>query len=144
MLVVTGFTPLLVNLESMTAKPQADGGNKNCVAWKVEKAVHYFAHTDKVTTDYGSTDYRKVPQSLESCLTWDVEQSFYKLHRTLLNAFKCLAIPFENGGGCLQCIFKMRDNKRFVREEENSRGQGCEGSLWVNKHATGFFVAWAT
>ncbi len=44
MLAATGFVPLLVNLKSMTAKPKADGGSKNCVAWKVEKAVHYFVH----------------------------------------------------------------------------------------------------
>ncbi len=44
----TGFTPLLVNLESMTTKPNAGGGSKNCVGWKDEKAVH----ADKVTTDF--------------------------------------------------------------------------------------------
>ncbi len=48
MLAVTGFTPLLVNLESMTSKPNVGGGSKDCVAWKVEKAVHYFVHADKV------------------------------------------------------------------------------------------------
>ncbi len=25
--------------------------SKTCVTWKAEKAVHYFVHTDKVTTD---------------------------------------------------------------------------------------------
>ncbi len=50
MLVVTGFTVLLADLENMTAKPKADGGSKNCVAWITEKAKHYFAHTDKVIT----------------------------------------------------------------------------------------------
>ncbi len=49
-LTATGFTPLLVNLESLTSKPSAGGGSKDCVAWKVEKAVHYFVHADKVTT----------------------------------------------------------------------------------------------
>ncbi len=29
-----------------------------CVAWKVEKAVHYFVQTDNVTTD-SSTDQEK-------------------------------------------------------------------------------------
>ncbi len=38
MLMATGFTPLLVNLESMTSKPNAGGGRKGCVTWKVEKA----------------------------------------------------------------------------------------------------------
>ncbi len=51
MLAATGFTPLLANLESMTTKPKADGGSKNSVAFKAEKTVHYFAHTDEVTTD---------------------------------------------------------------------------------------------
>ncbi len=51
MLTTSGSTTLLVNLESMTSKPNASGGSKNCVAWKVEKAVHYFVHADKVTTD---------------------------------------------------------------------------------------------
>ncbi len=55
MLTATGFTPLLVNLESMTSKPKAVGRSKNCVSWKVEEAVHYFVHADKVTTD-SSTD----------------------------------------------------------------------------------------
>ncbi len=54
MLMVTGFTPLLVNLESMTLKPNAGGSSKDCVAWKVKKAVH-FVHANKVTTD-SSTD----------------------------------------------------------------------------------------
>ncbi len=40
MLAATGFTPLLVNLESMTSKSNVSGGRKDCVAWKVEKAVH--------------------------------------------------------------------------------------------------------
>ncbi len=51
MFAATGFTPLLVNLESMTTKPNAGGGSKNCVGWKDEKAVHYSVHADKVTTD---------------------------------------------------------------------------------------------
>ncbi len=52
MLAATGFTPLLVNLESTTSKPNAGGGGKDCVAWKIEKAVYYFVHADKeVTTD---------------------------------------------------------------------------------------------
>ncbi len=49
-LTATGFTPLLVNIESMASKPNAGGGSKDCVAWKVEKAVHFFVHADKVTT----------------------------------------------------------------------------------------------
>ncbi len=55
MLTVTGFKLLLVNLESMTSKPNASGGSKNCVAWKVKKAVNTLEHADKVTTD-SSTD----------------------------------------------------------------------------------------
>ncbi len=55
MFAAVGFTPLLVTLESMTSKPNACGGSIDCVAWKVEEAVHYFVHTDKVTTD-SSTD----------------------------------------------------------------------------------------
>ncbi len=55
MLAVTGFSPLLVNLETMTAKPTADEDNKNAGAWKAEKVLNYFVHTDKVTSD-SSTD----------------------------------------------------------------------------------------
>ncbi len=51
MLATTGFIPLLANLESMTAKPNADGGSKDCVTWKVEEAMHNFVHANKVTTD---------------------------------------------------------------------------------------------
>ncbi len=50
MLTATGFTPLLMNLQSMTLKPNAGGCSKDCVAWKVEKAVYHFVHTDRVTT----------------------------------------------------------------------------------------------
>ncbi len=39
MLAMTGLTPLLVNLESMTSKPNASWDSKDCVAWKVGKAV---------------------------------------------------------------------------------------------------------
>ncbi len=63
MLAATGFTPLLVGLEIMTSKPSAGGGSKDCVAWKVEKAVHYFVHAGKVTTDSFS-DYGKEPTHL--------------------------------------------------------------------------------
>ncbi len=62
-LAAMGVTPLLVNLESMTSKPSAGGGSKDCIAWKVEKAVHYFVHADKVTTD-SSTEKGKEPQPL--------------------------------------------------------------------------------
>ncbi len=47
MLATTGFTT--------TSKPNAGGGSKDCGAWKVEKAVHYIEHVNKVTTD-SSTD----------------------------------------------------------------------------------------
>ncbi len=55
MLTATGFTPLLVDLESMTSKPNAGGSSKGRVTWKVEEAVHNFVHANKVTTD-SSTD----------------------------------------------------------------------------------------
>ncbi len=55
MLMAMGFTPLLVKVEGVTLKPSADGGSKDCVEWKVEKAVHNVVHADKVTTD-SSTD----------------------------------------------------------------------------------------
>ncbi len=51
MLASTGLTPLLMNLESMTSKPNAGGGSKDYVTWKVEEAVHNFVHADKVTKD---------------------------------------------------------------------------------------------
>ncbi len=51
MLVTTSLTPLLVNLQSMTVKPNAGGGSEYRVTWKVEEAVHNFVHKDKVTTD---------------------------------------------------------------------------------------------
>ncbi len=50
MLAATGFTLLLVNLESMIARPKTGGGSKYCVTWKVETAEHYFVHTVQVTT----------------------------------------------------------------------------------------------
>ncbi len=53
MLATTSLIPLLV-----TSKPNAGGGSKDCVAWKVEEAVHNFVSTDKVTTD-SSTDLGK-------------------------------------------------------------------------------------
>ncbi len=46
MLATTSLTPLLVNLQSMTSKPNAGGGSKDCVTWKVEKAVHNVVHAD--------------------------------------------------------------------------------------------------
>ncbi len=50
-LATTAFTLLVVNLEIMTSNPYAGGGSKNCDDWKVEKAVHYYAHVDNVTTN---------------------------------------------------------------------------------------------
>ncbi len=58
MLAATGPTPLLVNLESRTSKPNTGGGSQNCVTWKAEEAVHNFVHAHKGTTD-SSTDYGK-------------------------------------------------------------------------------------
>ncbi len=55
MLATTRLTPLLVNLQSMTSKPNAGGGSKDRVTWKVEEAIHNFVHADKVTTN-SSTD----------------------------------------------------------------------------------------
>ncbi len=51
MLATTSLTPLLVNLQSMTSKPNAGGGSKDRVTWKVEEAVNNFVHADKVTTN---------------------------------------------------------------------------------------------
>ncbi len=51
MLSATGFTLLLVNLESLTSRPNTGVGSKNGVAWKVQKAMHYFEHADEVTKD---------------------------------------------------------------------------------------------
>ncbi len=68
----------------MTSKPNAGGGSSNCVKWKIEKAVYYFVHAEKATTD-ASTDKEKEPQPLEGCLIWDVAQPLYKLHRQFLN-----------------------------------------------------------
>ncbi len=95
MLTAADFTPLLVNLESMTSKPNAGGGSKDCVAWKVGKAMHNFVHTDKVTMD-SSTDLGKEPQPLEGCLTWDLAQPLYNFHRKFLDPFSRLAISREN------------------------------------------------
>ncbi len=58
MLTAMGYTPLLVNRESMTSKPNAGGGSKDYFTWKVEETVHNFVRTEKVTTD-SSTDYGK-------------------------------------------------------------------------------------
>ncbi len=77
MLAATGFTPLLLNLEILTSKPNAGEGSKNCIVWKVQKAAHYFVHADKFATN--ST------QPQEGCLIWDVEQPLYKLHRKFLD-----------------------------------------------------------
>ncbi len=49
--IATGSSPLLVNLGSTTSKSNVDGGSKDCMAWKAEKAVHYFVHAVKVTTN---------------------------------------------------------------------------------------------
>ncbi len=58
-----------MNLESITSRPDAGGGSKDCVARKIEKAVHCFILADKVTTE-SSTDLGKEPQPLEDCLIY--------------------------------------------------------------------------
>ncbi len=55
MLATMNLTPLLVNLQSMTSKPNVGGGSKYRVTWKVEEAEHNFAHADEVATN-SSTD----------------------------------------------------------------------------------------
>ncbi len=44
MLAMTSLTPVLVNLQSMTSKPNAGGDSKDCVTWKIEEAMHNFVH----------------------------------------------------------------------------------------------------
>ncbi len=56
----TAIRRLLVNLQSMTSKPNAGGGSKDRVTWKVEEAVHNFVHADKVTTN-SSTENSSTP-----------------------------------------------------------------------------------
>ncbi len=53
MLAATGLTPLLVNLESMTATPNVGGGSKDCVTCEVEETVHYFVHASHHGFFYG-------------------------------------------------------------------------------------------
>ncbi len=65
MLAASGVTPLL-GMGMST-------GSKNCVAWKVEKAVCYFVHTEQVTTDSPRS------QPMEICLIRQVAQLFRKL-----------------------------------------------------------------
>ncbi len=92
---------------------------KNCVAWKVEKAVHYVVHEDSVTT-VSSVDYGKEPQPLEGCLIWDVAQSLDKLHQKSLNTFQRLTIPGENAGGCLYACSKCgRSNTWLFGSTDN-------------------------
>ncbi len=80
------FTWLLVNLENVTTMPRVDRGSKNGIVRKVEKAVPFFVHADKVTTIF-STDWGKVSQLMESCLIWDMAQPFYNLHNRFLSVF---------------------------------------------------------
>ncbi len=54
MLATTSLTPLLVNYQRMTSKPNAGGGSEDRVTWKVEEAEDNFVHTDKVTTNSSS------------------------------------------------------------------------------------------
>ncbi len=86
MLAATDFTWLLENLKNMTTMPRVNRGSRNGIVWKVEKAVHFFVHVDKVTTNF-STDWGKVSQLMESCLIWDMAQPLYKLHSSFLSAF---------------------------------------------------------
>ncbi len=60
----------------------------------------------------------KKPQPLESCLIRDEAQASHKLHRMFLDTFLRLVIPAEKEGECLDCIFKMRPNKRIARRKE--------------------------
>ncbi len=41
--------------ESMTSKPRAGGGSKDCIPWKIDKAVCYFVQIDEVTTNSSSS-----------------------------------------------------------------------------------------
>ncbi len=54
MLATSGDAPLLVSLKSMATKPRAGGDNKDCVQRKTEKAVCYFVHASKVSTNYST------------------------------------------------------------------------------------------
>ncbi len=81
MLAATGFAPLLVNFQSMTAKPKAGGGSQNLVAWKAEKAYRqgrqeFFHGLGKRAAADGGLSHRgrgaallqTSPQIFEHCL----------------------------------------------------------------------------
>ncbi len=68
-LATSGFTPPLVNLESITAKPRVGRGSKNFARGKVKKAVCYFVHTEKATTDSSTDDKCLSCLKLSSYLT---------------------------------------------------------------------------
>ncbi len=60
-----------------TSKDRADGDSKNYGAWKIEKAMHCFVHTDEVSRD-SSTDWGKSRSRFASYGTWHrVETHIY-------------------------------------------------------------------
>ncbi len=55
MLATTSLTTLLVNLQSMPSKPNAGGGSKYRVTWKVENLLHWVIISSNINKTIKST-----------------------------------------------------------------------------------------
>ncbi len=64
-----------MNLKSMSAKPMAGGGSRNCI----ERDVCCFMHTDEVITD-SSADKGSDLKSVKSCSIKAKMQPYHKRH----------------------------------------------------------------
>ncbi len=63
---------------------------------------------------------------------------FHELQSELLHLSQCLGIAAQGGIGCLNRIFKMWPDERFVQGEKNIGSKGREGSFQVKQHPTSF------
>ncbi len=51
----------------------------------------------------------------EGCFIQDMPKPFHELRRELLHLCQCLGVASEGGMGCLNSIFKVWPDNRFVQ-----------------------------
>ncbi len=126
MLAATGITPLLVNLESMTAQPKAGGEAKTASHWKSGWPciiLYLQIRSPQIhlrTRDTSRSRWRAESYGTQRSPFTNFTASFW----TRAGAWKSRKRKGDDA-----CIFKMRASKHFVEGEENAWGKGHEGSF---------------
>ncbi len=69
----------------------------------------------------------ELTKRFEGCFIRDMLKSFHELQSELLHFFQCLSVVVYDGIGCLNRIFKVRADERFVQGVKNIGRRAAKG-----------------